>query len=574
MTGMFLTFVLLAVMSLAAMFLQLARHVDSPVFGAPNLKPLRPLLDMRITKIPQDIALPLKPLSQFRVRLSNKAHGCHRPAKIVEFNHSMPRCQNCYDFCGAPSRYDVMEVECDEGVCAALMFGNCVGTYAYDNANFAGVVLSGDGCVEVPSNVMHISLRHITPTTMAPGPTLDGVSRDYNMVLSHLQYWLSAGYKVSELAKAPTDKYVTFNTDCGGFNNIRMGFEHAIVMAWTTGRTLVLPPPRPWYLIDHGPIKRERVTPGKTDYADFWSLQDLKRALPVISYDEFVGRTGEVADFDRTVFSFEPFTSATLWPSIVDVENSGRLKDLNTLLGHRQMVELNASMLHRTVLHFPACEKPKEARFLNQVSGVVLFAERAMEVDLKRFFKRAVHFSDEIFVTAARVVAELGLFNYTALHIRRNDLQYKEVHISANATLRNIQALVPDSEPVYIATDEMEPNFFAPIEKRHNVYRWHDFMEQRGNFALKDHNYSRKVVGLIEQVICAGAKLFFGTQHSTFSSHIFRLRGYVNAPDTRMLYHTKRLTGDMSVDNHLDAPVISGENYMLEDPSMWEDARA
>lgn len=40
----------------------------------------------------------------------------------------------------------------------------------------------------------------------------------------------------------------------------------------------------------------------------------------------------------------------------------------------------------------------------------------------------------------------------------------------------------------------------------------------------------RKLEGCIEQVICAMGRSFFGTLESTFSSYIFRLRGYIKAP--------------------------------------------
>ena len=56
------------------------------------------------------------------------------------------------------------------------------------------------------------------------------------------------------------------------------------------------------------------------------------------------------------------------------------------------------------------------------------------------------------------------------------------------------------------------------------------------DLALRDDKrevYWAELVGLVEQAICAMGRRFIGTQFSTFSSYIVRLRGFVGAPDLR-----------------------------------------
>ena len=117
----------------------------------------------------------------------------------------------------------------------------------------------------------------------------------------------------SGLERRPiTDQYILFLTDCGGFNNIRMAFEYFYLMAWLTGRTLVLPPPRPWYLIDFGPFNRmkpESDSSGVSDYQDFFELEHLKIGVPVMSWQDFAekesGRMAMPLDVAKADFSKE-----------------------------------------------------------------------------------------------------------------------------------------------------------------------------------------------------------------------------------------------------------------------------
>merc|ERR1712118_369037 len=73
----------------------------------------------------------------------------------------------------------------------------------------------------------------------------------------------------------------------------------------------------------------------------------------------------------------------------------------------------------------------------------------------------------------------------------------------------------------------------------------------------------RKLIGCIEQAICAAARRFFGTKHSTFSQYVFRLRGYYPAADTREYWHNYQYTGFAEVDK-LAQPDKQGRSYFVE----------
>ena len=62
--------------------------------------------------------------------------------------------------------------------------------------------------------------------------------------------------------------------------------------------------------------------------------------------------------------------------------------------------------------------------------------------------------------------------------------------------------------------------------------------------------------------------MFVGTPQSTFTGFIPRLRGYMDAPDKNMYFHTE----------HNDKPKTykpwdTTPNFMHESSTMWEDAR-
>jgi hypothetical protein len=90
------------------------------------------------------------------------------------------------------------------------------------------------------------------------------------------------------------EKYITFEYDHGGWNNVRMGMECLIVAAHAMGRTLVLPPQHHLYLLsknhkhDSGEVKDEM------GFEDFFDLNLLKshEGLHAITTKEYLTREG------------------------------------------------------------------------------------------------------------------------------------------------------------------------------------------------------------------------------------------------------------------------------------------
>ena len=179
-----------------------------------------------------------------------------------------------------------------------------------------------------------------------------------------------------------------------------------------------------------------------------------------------------------------------------------------------------------------------------------------------------VHFVDEVFEVAAQAIALLGATRYSALHVRRNDLQYTQSWVSAEQTLQNIRPLLLPGETLYLATDETNHSFFDAFRQEHRVVQFADLFEHG---PLRHVVVPPKLIGCIEQVICTLGRRFVGTQYSTFSSYITRLRGYIHAPDTLIYDHNLAWSADDG-ENRLRAQGSRDpEDYLEEDPQIWKD---
>jgi hypothetical protein len=87
------------------------------------------------------------------------------------------------------------------------------------------------------------------------------------------------------------EKYITFEPDHGGWNNIRMAMETILVLAHAMGRTLVLPPEKGMYLLGKGKKEHKK----SFSFNDFFHLDAVAmehEGLNIITMEEFLLRKG------------------------------------------------------------------------------------------------------------------------------------------------------------------------------------------------------------------------------------------------------------------------------------------
>eukprot|EP01012_Entosiphon_sulcatum_P019037 TRINITY_DN23877_c0_g1_i1.p2 TRINITY_DN23877_c0_g1~~TRINITY_DN23877_c0_g1_i1.p2 ORF type:complete len:189 (-),score=21.23 TRINITY_DN23877_c0_g1_i1:23-589(-) len=144
-----------------------------------------------------------------------------------------------------------------------------------------------------------------------------------------------------------------------------------------------------------------------------------------------------------------------------------------------------------------------------------------------------LHIRYRLFELAERAAVYLGTFS--AVHIRRTDFgkSYPEQLQAAAMVADNIRIhLRPDSETLYVASDDGDDRYFeqlslgfSRVAKLHNIL--HIF---RGEYVPP------KWHPVLEQLICARARIFVGTRLSTFSGYVVRLRGHLGQRNTESYF--------------------------------------
>ena len=385
-------------------------------------------------------------------------------------------------------------------------------------------------------------------------------------------------------------RYLTFEPDGGGWNNIRMAMETVVGMAHAMGRTLVLPPEQRMYLLRKNTGKQRT----HFSFAHFFPMLEIAEeheGLHVITMQEFLeteAMTGNLRNKETREVEFPPHnrtdwngqdvkelkewlrnvTHTPLWrpgsclaafpasssdpndvqalhemkdrvvakgtdwkdfegkPVPVDAPAEDRMAENRA--GRKELCIYTPEMQEELVVHF-MCYHKMRVRLLVHFYAFLFFQDWKADLWMKRFVRDHVRYVDEIQCAAARVVNAVrerarkhnpsGKGDYDAFHIRRGDFQFKATRIEAQEIYDNVHDVLTENKTVFIATDERNKTFFAPLKQHYDIVFLDDFMDE-----LKDVNSN--LFGMIDQLVSSRGNVFVGCWFSTFTGYITRLRGY------------------------------------------------
>jgi hypothetical protein len=201
----------------------------------------------------------------------------------------------------------------------------------------------------------------------------------------------------------------------------------------------------------------------------------------------------------------------------------------------------------------------------------------------KRFARDYFRYHNEVYCAAGKIILAMQYENdilsggtnnptadldrelvggYSSLHVRRGDLQFKEVTFDSATWYENTKELWKPNEILYIATDEKNASFFKDFQSRHSglMHFFDDFKEVAELDSIDSTLY-----GMIETVVCSRGSVFAGTWFSTFSGYITRLRGYYGM--SKYFTYYSYLERKWFLHEWMD--VGSGSWYAREYPTAW-----
>ena len=345
-----------------------------------------------------------------------------------------------------------------------------------------------------------------------------------------------------------------------------MAFETVAIFAHATGRTLVMPPKQRVYLLK---LKHDGNPKAYHGLDAFMNLDVLKKRLEIIDTIEFVQRLQlgpRATKLARAAESGDPGPRRHLrewlreeadlmprWDPMRELLVFGGgnstetmttstdqpwrpLSPVDLATSKRRIRFIDEATLKLPWIHF-ASNNSAGYRMFTHWYTFFLFLDGPTDHYYKRFARDFLRYTDDVFCAAGTVVNRISSTRkkkkkFSAVHIRRGELQYTKVRITAEAWVDALTQWLIPGETLFVLSDERDPNFFQPLRQAgYNLIFLDDVLPIDLRRSLDPNK-----LGQVEQLIAASpyTRTFTGTWFSTFSSYVARLRAYYGGhpPDT------------------------------------------
>lgn len=414
----------------------------------------------------------------------------------------------------------------------------------------------------------------------------------HSAVADRMRYWKNANEQTQPFVDPESDRYLFFEYDIGGLNNIRIGWEMAAVAAVASNRTLVYPAETHMYLIDAE----------SASFEYFVNMDLVHSGMKAMSIKQFIssrrGRLEMPASLLEYAESSEGELPVSDWQIFKNQNMKGSGKNENEVC-NLAFYKSDESMVYTDPWEYadglgrifgcgnwPNVGEPKFYEDDEFTPWEV--PQWAYELLRNNFV-----WHPDAFEIAGHVVQHLGIFNYVSMHARYGDFQFQtgnapqqvllgdhgwladspdtpislrgkkhsnptsllstsaDIVASTNHTkaavgwsrgkraLGVVRTWMKEGHSIYIATDEVSPEYLQPFQEAGlNAVRWQELMDQAKSGAgplasmLKKYSEARllNLAGVVEQLICTFGHIFIGSEKSTFTGYIERMRLYAQAP--------------------------------------------
>ena len=343
-------------------------------------------------------------------------------------------------------------------------------------------------------------------------------------------------------------KYISYQPPGGGWNNQRIAFENAVIMATILKRTLLVHPLAP----------HDRMLELKTQFnqsagynlynmlrteelVPISKLIDVSRLSSLLSVQEVTSNHNEFMKKYRNSSWYKVCHNGLThaWidkippgfnTSSLNLEKySEYFKKAQKVAKYRQVCSEKTEIELTGIWEFlPELRKRKEDIIYFDKGSLfvrhVFFTDYKRALDAQRALIDYIHPTFKVLYNTEQIIFLIGK-PFNAIHVRRNDHktgQRLNIHYWLSR-LTQANALTYSTK-LYIATDETDFTWFSALkEAGYKIFFAKDF-EVFQEIYQSNPITGKDIIGFHEQVICSWAKIFVESDYSTFSRVIERYR--------------------------------------------------